>query len=52
MLAEYALGVKEMVKKVFLVHGEEKPAMALKGVLAEKQLDQVYYPYPHEILEI
>jgi len=52
MLVEYALSVKDQVKKVFLVHGEEKAAMALKAKLAEHGLTEVYYPEPHESLEI
>jgi len=52
MLVEYAMAVKDQVKKVFLVHGEEKSAMALKEKLVEKQLSQVYYPELHASVEI
>jgi metallo-beta-lactamase family protein len=52
LLAEYALAVKDQVKKVFLVHGEEKSAMALKENLAENGLSQVYYPELHSVFEI
>ena len=52
LLVEYALAVKDQVKKVFLVHGEEKSAMALMGKLAEKGLSQVYYPELHSVAEI
>ena len=52
LLVEYALAVKDRVKKIFLVHGEEKAAMALKAKLAEKQLSQVYYPELHSSVEI
>ena len=52
LLVEYALAVKDRVKKVFLVHGEEKSAMALKEKLAEKELSQVYYPELHSVAEI
>ena len=52
LLEEYALAVKDQVKKVFLVHGEEKSAMALKGKLAEDGLSQVYYPELHSSVEI
>ena len=52
LLAEYALSVKDQVKKIFLVHGEEKSAMALKEKLADKQLSQVYYPELHSSVEI
>ena len=52
LLTEYALGVKDSVKKVFLVHGEEKPAMALKEKLGEGGLSNVYYPELHSSMEI
>lgn len=52
LLVEYALTVKDQVKKVFLVHGEEKSAVALKEKLAERQLSQVYYPELHSSVEI
>ena len=52
LLEEYALAVKDQVKKVFLVHGEEKSAMTLKGKLAEDGLSQVYYPELHSSVEI
>ena len=52
LLVEYALAVKAQVKKVFLVHGEALPAMALKGKLAENGLREVYYPELHSSVEI
>jgi metallo-beta-lactamase family protein len=52
LLVEYALAVKKQVKKVFLVHGEEKPAMVLKGKLAEHGMTEVYYPELHSNVEI
>jgi len=52
LLVEYALAVKDRVKKVFLVHGEEKSALALKEKLAEKGLSDVYYPELHSVAEI
>jgi metallo-beta-lactamase family protein len=52
LLVEYALTVKDQVKKVFLVHGEERPAMALKEKLVEQGLSQVYYPELHSSVEI
>lgn len=52
LLVEYALAVKDHVKKVFLVHGEELPALALKEKLVERGLDQVYYPELHSTVEI
>ena len=52
LLMKYALGVKDSMKRLFLVHGEEKQAMILKGLLKEKQIDQVHYPALHESVEL
>jgi len=52
LLMKYALGVKDTVKQVFLVHGEEKQAMTLKGLLSEQSLDRVHYPDLHESVEL
>ena len=52
LLVKYAMGVKDTVKQVFLVHGEEKQAMTLKGLLNERKLDHVYYPELHESVEL
>ncbi len=52
MLVEYALAVKNQVKKVFLVHGEELPASILTEELYERGLEQVYYPELHSSVEI
>ena len=47
LLVEYAIAVKKSVKKVFLVHGEEKPAMALTEKLKGQDMHDVYYPDLH-----
>jgi metallo-beta-lactamase family protein len=47
LLVEYATAVKKSVKKVFLVHGEDKPAMALTEKLKEQDMHEVYYPDLH-----
>ena len=52
LLVKYAMGVKDTVKQIFLVHGEEKQAMTLKGLLNERKLDQVHYPDLHESVEL
>ena len=52
LLMKYALGVKDTVKQIFLVHGEEKQAMTLKGLLNEKELSQVHYPELHESVDL
>jgi metallo-beta-lactamase family protein len=52
LLMKYALGVKGSIKQLFLVHGEEKQAMILKGFLNEQKLDNVHYPELHESVEL
>jgi metallo-beta-lactamase family protein len=52
LLVKYAANVKDTVKKVFLVHGEEKPAMLLTEKLKERNLHEVYYPELHSSVEI
>ncbi|MCX6057938.1 MAG: MBL fold metallo-hydrolase [Chloroflexi bacterium] len=52
LLMKYALDVKDTVKQIFLVHGEEKQAMTLKGLLNEQKLSQVHYPKLHESVEL
>ncbi len=52
LLMKYALGVKDTVKQIFLVHGEEKQAMTLKGLLKDQNLDQVHYPELHESVDL
>lgn len=52
LLVKYAMGVKDSVKQIFLVHGEEKQAMTLKGLLHERKLSQVHYPDLHESVDL
>jgi metallo-beta-lactamase family protein len=52
LLTKYAVNVKDTVKKVFLVHGEEMPAMALSQKLRERNIREVYYPELHASEEI
>ena len=52
LLLKYALGVKDTVKQIFLVHGEEKQAMTLKGLLKDQELSQVHYPELHESVDL
>jgi metallo-beta-lactamase family protein len=51
LLLKYALGVKDKVKQIFLVHGEEKQAMTLQGLLKENGVSS-YYPELHESVEL
>lgn len=52
LLTDYAAAVKQTVKKVFLVHGEEKPAMALTEKLKDRDMREVYYPDLHSSAEL
>lgn len=52
LLTEYGARVKETVKKIFLVHGEEKPAAALMQKLKERNVKEVYYPNLHDSMEL
>lgn len=52
LLVKYAMGVKGTVKQIFLVHGEEKQAMTLKGLLKEQNMNQVYYPDLHTSVDL
>jgi metallo-beta-lactamase family protein len=52
LLVKYAVGVKETVKKVFLVHGEEMPVGILTQKLQEQNVKNIFYPDLHESMEI
>jgi metallo-beta-lactamase family protein len=52
LLVKYATNVKNTVKKVFLVHAEEKSAAALTEKLKEQNMHEVYYPELHSSAEI
>ncbi|MBI5840125.1 MAG: MBL fold metallo-hydrolase [Chloroflexi bacterium] len=52
LLTEYALASNGRLKQIFLVHGEETPAMALKEMLKTKGMECVHYPDLHESVEI
>lgn len=52
LLVKYATGVKDSVKDIFLVHGEEKQAMTLKGLLKERKMDRVHYPDLHDKVDL
>ncbi|HEY61370.1 MAG TPA: MBL fold metallo-hydrolase [Anaerolineae bacterium] len=46
-LIEYAQAVQDTVKKVFLVHGEERGAKPLMEKLSKAGMKEVYFPAPH-----
>ncbi len=52
LLIKYAKAVRASVKQIFLVHGEQNPAMALTEKLKVEQMSQVHYPDLHESVEI
>lgn len=52
LLVKYAMGVKDSVKDIYLVHGEEKQAMTLKGLLKERGMDRVHYPDMHDSVDV
>ena len=52
LLRDYALAVKDQVKKVFLVHGEERGAAPLMEILKGNGMDEVYFPEIHSSWEI
>ena len=52
LLVKYATSIKDVVKDVFLVHGEEKQAMTLKRLLKERGMDNVHYPDLHESVDL
>ncbi|MCL4268504.1 MAG: MBL fold metallo-hydrolase [Anaerolineales bacterium] len=52
LLVKYAMGVKDSVKQIFLVHGEERQARTLKDLLREQKLSQVHYPGLHESVNL
>ncbi len=52
LLIEYALASKDTLKGVFLVHGEEGPALTLMEKLKQAGLQDVHYPELGESVEI
>ena len=52
MLIEYASAVKDQVKKVFLIHGEDRGALPLKKELEMQGFKEVIYPKKESVFEI
>ncbi len=52
MLVEYAQATQGSVQKIFLVHGEGKPAQALTQKLGEAGMRAVFYPELHSSVEL
>jgi len=51
LLVEYAAGVKQSAKSIFLVHGEEKGALPLMEKFRENRIKHVHYPAMHSSVE-
>jgi metallo-beta-lactamase family protein len=51
-LLEYALASRKNLKRIFLVHGEERGAQALTDKLNQAGFQQVAYPSLHEKVEL
>jgi len=52
LLTEYALNTKKSVKKVYLVHGEERGALPLKEKIEAGGISHVVYPHTGYIAEL
>jgi len=52
LLIDYAMAVKDSARQVFLVHGEERAAAALRERLGARGLTQTVYPDWHASVEI
>lgn len=52
LLLEYALAVKNRVKKIYLVHGEEDAASVFMGKLKDLGFGNVSYPQINDIAEL
>jgi metallo-beta-lactamase family protein len=51
LLTEYAQATRDTLKGVYLVHGEQKSAEALRQKLNEAGISRVDYPELHEVVE-
>jgi metallo-beta-lactamase family protein len=52
LLMEYASGVKQSAKSIFLVHGEERGALPLMERLKKNRVKHVHYPAMHSSVEL
>jgi len=52
LLLEYAQAVQHEVRQIFLVHGEEKAALALQDCFKQAGIEQYQYPDLHDKVEI
>jgi metallo-beta-lactamase family protein len=52
LLTEYAMSANGKLRRVFLVHGEEKQALTLQSILKGKGVRQVEYPNMYDSVEL
>jgi metallo-beta-lactamase family protein len=52
LLVKYVSSIKQHVKKVFLIHGEQEPATAFTEKLKDQSISEVYYPALHSSVEL
>ena len=52
LLTEYGMSANGKLRRIFLVHGEEKQALTLQGILKQRGVKQVEYPALHSSVEL
>lgn len=52
LLVSYAASIKQSVKKIFLIHGEQGPAQALTAKLKGQSIRDVHYPTLHSSVDL
>ncbi|HQO98270.1 MAG TPA: MBL fold metallo-hydrolase [Anaerolineaceae bacterium] len=52
MLVKYARETRSQLQKVILVHGESKPAQALREKLMDEDIGPIHYPGPGQSMDI
>lgn len=52
LLVSYAASIKQSVKKIFLIHGEQGPAQALTAKLKDQSIRDVHYPTLHSSVDL
>jgi metallo-beta-lactamase family protein len=52
LLTEYGMSANGKLRRIFLVHAEEKQALTLQGILKQRGVKQVEYPALHSSVEL
>lgn len=52
LLVSYAASIRQSVKKIFLIHGEQGPAQALTAKLKDQSIRDVHYPTLHSSVDL